>query len=170
MKKHLSIFATLIFIATFSFAQKNKYKIIDANATAETKALYYNLNKLSENHILFGHQHATEYGHGWRVSDTSRSDVKSVTGSHPAVIGVDFSGLYGRPDGNNEKEKLTLQKNIAATYNRGGITTVSWHFNNPVSKTNFYWNDSTAAAAVKNIIPGGSHHQKYKLILGTIGD
>ena len=65
---------------------------IDANATAETKALFNNLMGLSKEHTLFGHQHATEYGHGW-AGEADRSDVKSVTGSHPAVIGVDFSGF-----------------------------------------------------------------------------
>lgn len=169
IKKYLSVFSTFILAVTFSFAQKNKYKIIDANATAETKALYYNLNKLSEKYILFGHQHATEYGHGWQ-GDADRSDVKSVTGSHPAVIGVDFSGLSGRSENSIAKEKAALKKNISDTYNRGGITTVSWHFNNPVSEPNFYWKDSTTAPAVKNIIPGGSHHQKYKAILATIAD
>lgn len=67
---------------------------IDKNATAETKALFRNLKQLSANHTLFGHQHAIEYGHGW-AGDADRSDVKSVTGSHPAVIGVDISGLPG---------------------------------------------------------------------------
>jgi mannan endo-1,4-beta-mannosidase len=155
-------------LPTLAFSQK-KIQLTDKNATKETKALYQNLYLLSKQHILFGHQHATEYGHGWR-GEENRSDVKSVTGSHPAVIGVDFSGLSGRPDNMIEKEKAALQKTIADTYNRGGITTVAWHFNNPVSNTNFYWNDSTAAAAVKNIIPGGSHHQKYKTILTTIAN
>ena len=98
-------------MAIISFSQRSKNKIIDANATKETKALYYNLGKLSERHILFGHQHATEYGHGWQ-GENDRSDVKSVTGSHPAVIGVDFSGLSGRPEGMIEKEKISLRKNI----------------------------------------------------------
>ena len=169
MKKQISIFSLLIFGSIFSFAQKEKYKPIDANATAETKALYYNLHKLSEKYILFGHQHATQYGHGWQ-GDADRSDVKSVTGSHPAVIGVDFSGLSGRPDNMIANEKTDLRKTIADTYNRGGVTTVAWHFNNPVSNTSFYWNDSTVVAAVKNIIPGGSHHEKYKAILKTIAE
>ena len=169
MKKYLSGFALLILLSMKSFSQKVERKVIDANATKETKALYHNLGKLSEDKILFGHQHATEYGHGW-YGDENRSDVKSVTGSHPAVIGVDFSGLSGRPDSMIEKEKKSLQKCIAETYNRGGVITVAWHFNNPVSKTNFYWNDSTAAAAVKNIIPGGSHNEKYKSILKTLAD
>ena len=169
MKKYFSTFASLVFSSIISFSQKTDRKVIDANATKETKALYYNLGKLSENNILFGHQHATEYGHGWS-GDDDRSDVKSVTGSHPAVIGVDFSGLSGRPDSMIEKEKISLRKNIADTYNRGGVTTISWHFSNPASAGGFYWKDSVSAPAVKLIIPGGSHHEKYKNILGTIAD
>ena len=53
-----------------------------------------------------------------------------------------------------EKEKKSLIKYIGEAYNRGGVITAAWHFNNPVSNTNFYWNDSTAVAAVKIIIPG----------------
>jgi mannan endo-1,4-beta-mannosidase len=161
----------LLFTAALkAFSQKTNFTPIDINATKETRALYHNLLELSKSSILFGHQHATQYGHGWS-GEEGRSDVKSVTGSHPAVVGVDFSGLSERPDDMIEKEKASLRKTIADTYNRGGITTVCWHFNNPVStKTSFYWNDSTAVAAVKNIIPGGSHHEKYKNILRTIGD
>jgi mannan endo-1,4-beta-mannosidase len=149
-------------------AQKN-FKLIDPKATKETKALHKNFKKLAEEHILFGHQHATEYGHGW-YGEENRSDIKSVTGSHPAVIGVDFSGLSGRPSTEIQKTKKELQKTIADTYNRGGVITISWHFNNPVSNTNFYWNDSTASPAVRNIIPGGSHNEKYKEILKTVAE
>src|SRR5690606_34137196 len=128
-----------------------------------TKALFYNLHRLSKTNILFGHQHATEYGHGW-YGDTDRSDVKSVTGSHPAVIGVDFMGLSGRSEEEIEKNRLQLKRNIEDTYNRGGLTTVSWHFSNPVSAGDFYWKDSVSLPAVKYIIPGGSNHQEYKNI------
>ncbi len=166
MKKYLVTLALTILVS-ISFSQKAGRKLVDAKATNETKALFHNLGKLSENKILFGHQHATEYGHGW-VGDADRSDVKSVTGSHPAVIGVDFSGLYGGPDNVIEKSMNSLKKTMADTYDRGGVITAAWHFSNPVSKTNFYWNDSTAARAVKNIIPGGSHNEKYKAILSAI--
>lgn len=169
MKKCVAIFGSILFFSVVSFCQKAGAKLIDINATNETKALYFNLGKLSGKSILFGHQHATEYGHGWS-GERNRSDVKSVTGSHPAVIGVDFSGLSGRSDSMIEKEKNSLRENIADTYNRGGVTTVSWHFSNPASGGGFYWKDSISAPAVKLIIPGGSHHQKYKDILRTIGD
>lgn len=145
-------------------------KLIDRNATKETRALYRNLHKLARKHILFGHQHATEYGHGW-TGEPDRSDVKSVSGSHPAVIGVDFSGLSGRSPEAIERAKASLRKQIADTYNRGGVVTVAWHFSNPVTpQTGFYWKDSVSAPAVANLIPGGSHHAEYKSILKTVGD
>ena len=142
---------------------------IDKKATKETKALYKNLRKISRSNILFGHQHATEYGHGW-YGDANRSDVKSVTGSHPAVIGVDFSGLSGRPKEAIEKTKESLRKNIVDTYDRGGVTTVAWHFANPASKGGFYWVDSVSANAISLIKVGGSHHEQYKEILQTVGE
>ena len=141
---------------------------IDKKVTKETANLFYNLNELSKKYILFGHQHATEYGHGW-FGDSDRSDVKSVTGSHPAVIGVDFAGLSGRPDSSVAATKTSLRKNIAATYNRGGVVTISWHFSNPISGGGFYWRDSVSRPAVKYIIPGAEHHDKYKSILRDIG-
>lgn len=142
---------------------------IDKNATKETKMLYHNLKAISKKHILFGHQHALEYGHGWSNKE-NRSDVKSVTGSHPAVIGIDFSGFSGQSKEAIENTKAVLKKNVIDTYERGGITTVSWHFINPVSNSGFYWKDSTSVAAMSNIKPGGSHHEQYKDILKTIAD
>jgi mannan endo-1,4-beta-mannosidase len=169
MKNHGLITLIILLSATSESFAQNKMKLIDAKATTETKALYRNLAKLSKDHILFGHQHATEYGHGW-YGDADRSDVKSVTGSHPAVIGVDFSGLSGRADNMIENEKLNLRKHIADTYNRGGVTTVAWHFINPVSAGGFYWKDSVSLPAVKYMIPGGAAHEKYKSILRSVGE
>ncbi len=166
MKTSQLIIFILFIFSKYTSAQEAP-GLIDAKATKETKALYKNLKRLSQSHILFGHQHATEYGHGWS-GEEGRSDVKSVTGSHPAVIGVDFSGLSGVPDNNIQSAKNQLQKTIGDTYNRGGVITISWHFNNPVTATGFYWNDSTASPAVKQIIPGGLFHNKYRQILTTI--
>ncbi|MGC1242009.1 MAG: glycosyl hydrolase [Chryseosolibacter sp.] len=142
---------------------------IDAKATPETKALFRSLKKLSRKHSLFGHQHATEYGRGW-FNEPDRSDVKSVTGSHPAVIGVDFSGFSGRSPEEIERSKDRLRKNVVDTYHRGGITTIAWHFSNPVSRGGFYWVDSLSLPAVKYITPGGEAHEKYKEILRGVGD
>lgn len=143
--------------------------LIDRLATEETKALFRNLLVLSKNHTLFGHQHATEYGHGW-AGDEDRSDVKSVTGSHPAVIGVDIMGFSGRPQQEVDKAKADVRKIVVDTYNRGGVVTVAWHFSNPVSDGGFYWKDSVSKPAVRYIIPGGEAHDTYKEILRGIGE
>ncbi|PRY10220.1 mannan endo-1,4-beta-mannosidase [Pontibacter ummariensis] len=163
-------FLLSVVLALFAFSvNAQKGEPIDAHATKETKALYENLGKLSKKHTLFGHQHATEYGHGW-YGEADRSDVKSVTGSHPAVIGVDFSGFSGRSPEAIAKAKEALRQNVIDTYNRGGVTTAAWHFSNPVSRGGFYWVDTLSLPAVKYIIPGGEAHEQYKVILNEIGD
>ena len=160
------IFFTTILIPNIATAQKGRP--IDAKATRETAALYRNLGTLSKKHTLFGHQHATEYGHGW-MNEEGRSDVKSVTGSHPAVIGIDFGGFTAGTTESNQKSKEQVKKVVEDTYNRGGVITAAWHFPNPVSKGGFYWVDSVSKPAVKYIIPGGEAHKKYKLILNEMG-
>jgi mannan endo-1,4-beta-mannosidase len=165
--KKLTFGTVILFFVIISSAQHKG--LTDPLATPETKALFNNLLELSENHTLFGHQHATEYGHGWR-GDDNRSDVKSVCGSHPAVIGIDFSGFSGRPEKQIQRNTERLRKNVVDTYQRGGVTTAAWHFSNPVSGGGFYWKDDVSKPAVKYIIPGGGAHNEYKKILTTIGN
>lgn len=163
-----SVVLVLVVLLTTLPCVAQKFTPIDPKASKETVALFQNLVRLSDDHVLFGHQHATEYGHGWQ-GDANRSDVKSVCGSHPAVIGVDFSGFSGRPEAVVKKAKEEVRKNVIDTYNRGGVTTAAWHFVNPVSKGEFYWVDSVSLPAVKYIIPGGEAHKKYTAILDSIG-
>jgi mannan endo-1,4-beta-mannosidase len=165
----MKFYFTLLALSCFSSVFSQTREPIDKKATKETKALFKNLFSLSEKHTLFGHQHATEYGHGWS-GEENRSDVKSVVGSHPAVIGVDFSELSGRSETEIKKSKEKLIKLITDTYNRGGITTVAWHFSNPVSGGGFYWKDSVSLPAVKYIIPGGEAHAEYLKILDGLAE
>jgi mannan endo-1,4-beta-mannosidase len=167
--KRKFLLALVIPFLFIGISQGQKGKPIDPDATPETKALFKSLKKLSKKQTLFGHQHATEYGRGW-LNEPDRSDVKSVTGSHPAVIGVDFSGFSGRTQEDIERSKENLRKNVVDTYNRGGISTIAWHFSNPVSRGGFYWVDTLSLPAVKYIIPGGEAHDKYKEILKGIGE
>jgi mannan endo-1,4-beta-mannosidase len=143
--------------------------LIDKQATPQTKALYANLKRISKTGVLFGHQHATEYGRGW-AGDPDRSDVKSVVGSHPAVIGVDFAGLSGRPPEAIEAEKASLRKVITDTYDRGGVITISWHISNPVSGGGFNARREGQTKDVKELLPGGTHHAQFKKILADVAD
>ncbi|HSU49478.1 MAG TPA: glycosyl hydrolase [Segetibacter sp.] len=162
-------FLIIVSMLAATTAKTQRNHLIDSRATSETKALYKNLKELSKNHSLFGHQHATQYGHGWS-GDENRSDVKSVVGSHPAVIGVDFSGFTGGSPESIERAKEDVRKTVIDTYNRGGVTTVAWHFPNPLSKGGFNWVDSVSVPAVKYLIPGGKSNDLYKEILKGIAE
>ncbi|MDB5011852.1 MAG: mannan endo,4-beta-mannosidase [Daejeonella sp.] len=142
--------------------------MVDKQATDETAALYYNLQKLSKKHILFGHQDATAYGHNWSQG-VNRSDVKDVTGSHPAVIGLDFSGLAFAKGERLANEKARLSKLIIDTYKRGGVVTMAWHLRNPATEGSFYW-EKDPVRGVEQIIPGGVKHEVYKKLLQDIAD
>jgi mannan endo-1,4-beta-mannosidase len=73
-KGYYNTLCTVTFLLVGNFVSGQ----IDKDATKEAKALYKNLKDISKRSILFAHQHATEYGHGWS-GDANRSDVKSVT-------------------------------------------------------------------------------------------
>jgi mannan endo-1,4-beta-mannosidase len=165
----VALFIQIILILSAGAVKAQTHNPIDSKATTETIALFRNMKELSKNHTLFAHQHATEYGHGWSGHEGC-SDVKSVCGTHPAMIGVDVMGFSGRSNKEIEEERNKLRKNVVDTYNRGGVTTVAWHFNNPVSDGGFYWKKEVSLPAVKYIIPSGEAHHKYKEILNRIGE
>ena len=142
--------------------------LVDSQATRETVALFENLQRLAGNRMLFGHQHATEYGHGWG-GDNDRSDVKSVCGSHPAVVGLELNGLSGRSREQIERSKAGLRTQIVDTYNRGGVATLCWHFNNPVTGSGFR-SQPGASSVVASLLPGASHHDQYREVLADIAD
>jgi len=144
----------------YQHAQKNCDRgIIDPESTEETKALFYNLRELAKSRLLFGHQDSTAYGIGWSAED-GRSDVKSVTGSHPAVYGWDI-GHLDRKRNLDGVEFSHLKRLIREAYERGGINTISWHMSNPVTGRG-YLDRRGQANAVPNLIPGGSHHEELK--------
>lgn len=139
--------------------------LVDSKATKETVYLYKNLKQLSRNHnYLFGMHDATAYGinadgTNWHDNGTGeKSDVKEVTGSHPAMFSEDVSEiasqqLYEMPDNFNQMVKA---------YNWGGVVTFCWHMRDPVNNT-FYWNEiEPEYNVVKAISPGGKHHEWYK--------
>ena len=121
--------------------------LVDPEATKETRALFINLRKLAKDKLLFGHQHTTDYGIGWKDAD-NRSDVLSVTGSYPAVYGWDM----------NVMDNPRLPKLIREAYARGGINTISWHMRNPITGGRY----SDITRAVEHILPGGRKHEEFK--------
>jgi len=131
---------------------------IDRNATWETKVLYSNLELLSRDYLLFGHQNTNVMGRGWFDSTGAldTSDVKAGLGTFPAVYGFDFGAGWS-----------TYRRHVERAFARGAVITYSWHAPNPVTGGNFY---DTGGRPIREIVPGGSANERYKSWLRGIAD
>jgi mannan endo-1,4-beta-mannosidase len=77
----------------------SKEKLSDPKASNMATALFNNLQTLSANHVLVGHQDALAYGMGWK-GEAFRTDINDVLDDHPAV----FWGARG-PQGAFKKKE-----------------------------------------------------------------
>ena len=155
----MKLLCKLLCILLFtSCTKKQLFNASDSRATDETKALYKSMQRLIGAGILFGHHDDTAYGVEWRFRADS-SDVKSVTGSYPAVYGWDLSKVEHGSDTDINGLAFELQKKLVKeAYQRGGINTFCWHMDNPTDgKTSW----DTTRRTVAEITPGGIHHPAY---------
>lgn len=104
---------------------------VDSLLTNETSALLINLNKLKGKAILFGQQDATLTGVDWKFAN-NKSDVKELTGTHPALYGWEIAGA-GNEDNIDSIPFQLVRQQIIEAFDRGGVNTVTWHLNNPVT-------------------------------------
>jgi mannan endo-1,4-beta-mannosidase len=147
------LFSILCLASEIAIAQP---VLVDRNATAQTKALFFNLLEIPKKGIIFGHQDDLAYGVNWKA-ESGRSDVKEVCGDYPGVYGWDISRL-GQTENIDSVNFNSMKRWIVEGYERGGIHTVSWHMDNPLTGGNS-WDKTSAVAA---ILPGGQKHEFYK--------
>lgn len=151
----------LCIILLFSVSLKAQ---INSQSTQTTKILYQNLLTLPDSKILFGHQDALAYGlneDGSRwIGQRGRSDVKSVSGQHPAVVGYDLG--YLELDSSKKLDLVPfkdIKKDIIATYKRGGLNTISWHPNNPLAPQKTTWDKEENT--IRRILESDENLKRY---------
>ena len=147
--------------------------MVDAGATKETVALFYNLKRLAQTKTAIGQQDAFNSFYQDAGGD---SDIKKNTGFDPAVLGSDF--MFITDKNNNEQSNNWFyqqeQKIIAdtkAAYAKGIINTFSWHLREPYSEDSFYTADMTSeqkSTAFRSILPGGANNEWYKKKLDKV--
>ena len=136
--------------------------------TVETQLLLKNLRKLSSQGCMFGHQDDPFYGIGWN-GDVDRSDVKSVVGDYPAVMGFDIGHIELDSDRNLDNVRFArIRQEIINQYNRGGMSTISWHLDNPLTGGNSW--DVDNRGVVTSILPNGKKHEKFISWLQIVAD
>jgi mannan endo-1,4-beta-mannosidase len=135
----------------------------DAQATPEVRALYSQLLEVQKSgHVLLGHHDALAYGHSWR-DDLGRSDVRDITGSHPAVCSLDFGKIeHGASTNINRIPFDKMREMIRYAHRRKQVIMICWHVDNPKTylqgspyPVGTSW-DNSDTTVVKEILQEGS--------------
>ena len=179
-------FICLVFIQMTGYSSSNdrlvesvRKTLVDKNATLETVALFYNLQKLAaEGKTLVGQQDPN-------VTSNRRegpTDIKWVTGKELAVWGHDFMDIAKGtlPDAPNRNEVRTAAERQAnrsldytiKAYDEGIVNIFCWHLRAP-DPLSFYardFSDEQKNTMFRSLLRGGAHHEWYKEQLRTIAD
>ncbi|HLN54827.1 MAG TPA: glycosyl hydrolase [Bacteroidales bacterium] len=148
----------------------------DKKATKETIALFQSMYRLKARGVMYGHQDDLMYGSTWWY-EKDRSDTKDFTGDYPAVAGFELGHLeLGNERSLDSVSFEEIKEQIRAHYKRGGIITISWHPDNPLTmheqaagrrQHGTAW-DVSSKEVVASILPGGQYHDQFNEWLGRL--
>lgn len=131
-----------------------------------SQKLFDELMAIGNDAVLFGHQDDLAYGMNWAFED-GRSDTKEAVGDYPAVFGWELGALELGHEVNLDSVPFDwIRKYAIKGYEMGGVLTFSWHPFSAVDTSNSSW--VTEPEIVKHIIPGGSHHDEFKVHLDRV--
>lgn len=161
--KKINVIIVIMLFAGISCVKKtssdNKELISITPRTTETENLLQNLKEISTKGFMFGHQDDPLYGVYWE-GDSGRSDIHSVVGDYPAVMGFDIGKIEHRSDKNIDNVLFTIiREEIIRHYKRGAMITISWHVDNPLTGGDSW--DVSSSEVVRAILPGGSNHDLF---------
>ena len=169
-------FAAALTIGCNSNKPKVNEPLADSGRTERTENMLENLKQLGDSGVyMFGHHDDTVYGIGWEADYTNdstigaKSDVKSVCGDLPAVLSFDLGHIELGDDQNLDGVPFDyIRKEAINHFDHGGLVTLSWHLNNPLSSGSSWVADSLKDIeqnTVTAVLEGG---EKHELFLGWI--
>jgi mannan endo-1,4-beta-mannosidase len=149
----------------------------DKKATKETVNLFRSLYVLKNKGVMYGHQDDLMYGYTWWY-EKDRSDTKDFTGDYPAVAGFELGHIeLGDERSLDSVSFVQIAEQIKEHYKRGGIITISWHANNPLTmqikdtlsrhQHGTAW-DVSSKEVVASILPGGKNNALFNTWLDRL--
>lgn len=117
-------------------------------------------------YFLFGQQNAGHIGNSIKVADGTESDIKTLVGSHPAIVGVDTLSFLGYEGKMEDLINVTKQLD-----KEGVIITLSSHMPNfSLGKDQYfdYTPNITEGDVGHRIMPGGDLNAKFRGFLDMI--
>jgi mannan endo-1,4-beta-mannosidase len=148
----------IIFLTLFTLQLNAEPRLSDNKATKETKCLFRTLSKSTKKGYFVGHQDALAYGVNWKYI-LGRSDVRDVVGDDPGLYGWEIGHIENSAVSNLDSvpfDKMKLY--IREGYSKGGIITISWHGDNPLTGKSAW---DAANGTVASVLPGGVKHKLF---------
>lgn len=119
--------------------------------------------------FAFGHHDDTAYGYYWAYMPDS-SDVRGVTGDYPAVMNWDLGWIELGGDKNLDGVPFDfIRDEIKRHASLGGINTISWHLQNPLTAGNS-WDTSSDQVVARAVTDGDSVNTVMRQWLATVAD
>ena len=118
--------------------------------------------------LLFGQQDFPFYGCDWAY-EPGRSDVQELCGDYPALLGCDLGEIELAAGRNLDGVPFdTMRDEILRHFDRGGLTTISWHPRNPLTGGDAW--DVSSDRVVRSVLPGGKCHELFLGWLDRVAD
>ena len=156
--------------------------LADTGRTQRTENLLANMMAQADSAgYMFGHQDDTAYGVGWVYNGEKsengevRSDVKSVCNDYPAVMGFDLGHLEIGDSVNLDGVPFDdMRQMIIDQFDRGGVVTLSWHLDNPLTGGSAWVKPDSLTDqekhTVASVLPGGEKHEVFLGWLDRVAD
>lgn len=179
MKMRSCCVTLLLIVLVLCSSFTNQPGPADKKATKETVNLFRSLFQLQNKGVMYGHQDDLMYGTTWWY-EKDRSDTKEFTGDYPAVAGFELGHLeLGHQRSLDSVSFEQIAEQIKIHYKRGGIVTISWHANNPLTMPDpssrsrrqggTAW-DVSSREVVASILPGGKNHEMFNTWLERLSE
>lgn len=129
MKNNNSIFILLLacLLAACGSKEKKSYDEMGMSGrTTRTENLRENLRTYADKGLMLGQMHATLEGVGWQC-DSDRSDLRTISGDRPAVIGYEIGGIETGALNNARNISFNLiREDILKNFKRGALIILNW--------------------------------------------
>jgi len=155
-----SVIIILFSFLLFTGCNKSVGKQIPISELANDSGKFNSfLKNLMDKGIMLGHQDAVAFGYMW-YGENNRSDVKSICGDLPAVIGWDLRRIETGSLINSDSVSFKdITEHIINMNLQGGISVIKWCSDSPVKPSTYFIGKPDEM--ISSILPNGVNHKEY---------
>lgn len=117
----------LLAFASCGDKKKKSYdELAMSGLTKRTENLKANIKSYADKGTLVGQMYGTLEGIGWQC-DSDRSDIQSICGDRPAVVGYELAGIENGKDSNVDGLSFkSIREDVLKNFRRGALLIMNW--------------------------------------------